>query len=91
MATTGLGPVIVLPRPQLRTIGLFATTVPKFPWLDRYGLGVKFQTTDLADLTYEGVPSGGPCVDVNTNITPRDFTDVEEQGAFSVLDAVTCS
>lgn len=91
MASTGLGPIFRLPAPQLRSVGLFTNTVQRFQWEDRFGLGVKFQTTDLADLTYEGVPSGGPCVDMNTNITPRDFTDVEEQGAFSILDAVTCS
>lgn len=91
MATTGLGPVITLPQPVIRGIGTFLETVPRIQWQDRWALGVKFQTTDFADLSYEGIPSGGPCVDINTSITPRDFTDVEEQGAFSVLDAVTCS
>jgi hypothetical protein len=83
--------VISLPTPVLRPVGLFATVAQNVRWSDRYGLGVRFQTTDLADLTYEGVPSGGPCTDVNTSITPRSFTDVEEQNAFSMIDAVTCS
>lgn len=91
MATTGLGPVVQLPAPVIRPVGTFLNTVPEVRWEDRYALGVRFQTTDFADLSYEGIPSGGPCVDINTNITPRDFTDTEDQGAFSILDAVTCS
>jgi hypothetical protein len=91
VATTGLGPVIALPAPVVRPVGLFLTTAISFPWLDRYALGVKFQTTDLSPLGYEAIPSGGPCADMDTVITPRNFTDVEEQGAFSVIDAVTCS
>ena len=91
MATTGLGPVVQLPAPSIRPVGTFLNTVPRVTWNDRYALGVLFQTTDFADLSYEGIPSGGPCVDMMSTITPRDFTDTEEQGAFSVLDAVTCS
>jgi hypothetical protein len=83
--------VVSLPVPTLRPIGLFTSVANRIGWQDRYGLGVRFQTTDLTDLTFEGVPSGGPCNDVNTNITARDFTDVEEQNSFSVIDAVTCS
>jgi len=91
VATTGLGPVVILPAPPIRPVGLFLSTALNFGWQDRYALGVKFQTTDLSPLHYEAIPSGGPCTDVNTTLTPRDFTDVEEQGAFSVIDAVTCS
>lgn len=90
-SNTGLGQIFRLPAPQLRTVGLFTNTIPRIQWVDRYALGVKFQTTDLADLTYEGVPSGGPCIDEDSAVTARDFTAVEQQGAFSVVDAVTCS
>lgn len=83
--------VVSLPVPTLRPIGLFTSVANQIQWQNRYALGVRFQTTDLADLTYEGVPSGGPCVDDDSNVSARDFTDVEEQNAFSMIDAVTCS
>jgi hypothetical protein len=83
--------VVVLPVPALRPIGLFVNSAQRIGWVDRYALGVRFQPIDLTDLSYEGVPSGGPCVDVNTTVTPRDFPDVEEQNSFSIIDAVTCN
>lgn len=87
MAVTGFGPVIQLPTPALRDVGLLLDNIPR-PGIDsRWPLGVKFQPFDFTALLF----NDSDCAPTNLPGTNRTFPTVVEQPAFSIWDAVKCS
>lgn len=95
MASTEYANVVEFPTPNLRPWGLFldnALVLPDslFDEPTRWTLGVKFQPFDFTELELETLPSN-PCTDPAEIGDPREYTDVETQAAFSLVDQVTCS